>query len=150
MMFFVVVFLVSGIVLLVAGRNLQAQARRAARWPTVAGTLQRCEVVEKPSIRNESPSSWDLQVEYSCVVHGITYRSTRYAFGFAGGLDDTRYRAAAEKLDALPHVFVHYDPARPAEAVLDTAVPTSIAMMGRFGLAMAAVSALFGLVRICT
>jgi len=149
MMFFVVVFLVLGIVLLVAGRNLQAQAQRAARWPTVAGTLQRCEVVEQPSIRNESPSSWDLQVEYSYAVHGVTYRSTRYAFGFGGGLDDEKYRVAAERLAALPHVFVHYDPARPAEAVLDTEAPTTIAFLGQFGLAMAVVSALLGLVHVC-
>jgi hypothetical protein len=93
---FVFIFVVAGIVMFVAGRRLERKARRAARWPVVDGTLERCEVIERPAIRGDAPSAWDLAVEYAYVVHGAHYRGTRYAFGYDGGIDEERYRAAAE------------------------------------------------------
>lgn len=147
---FVVIFLIAGIVMFIAGRKLEGEATRAARWPTVAGTLVRCEVVEKRSMRSDEPSSWDLAVEYSYVVRGVTYHGTRYAFGYGGGIDDQKYRAVAEALAQAPRLSVHYDPKHPGESVLDTTVPTGLTSLGLTGLVMAVVSALFGLVRICT
>jgi hypothetical protein len=146
---FVFIFLIAGIVMHVAGRRLEQQARRAAHWPTVDGALVRCEVVERPAIRGDSPSSWDLVVEYSYAVHGVTYRGTRYGFGFDGGVDEDRYRAAAQKLAALPVVRVHDDPRHPREAVLDTTVPTALTSLGRTGLVLAGVSTFFAIVRFC-
>jgi len=115
----------------------------------VDGTLQRCDVVERPGIGDDVSSSWHLEVEYSYVVRGVAYRGTRYAFGYGGGSDDGPYRNVAEKLNHLSNVRVHYDPAHPAESVLDTTVPTGLTNLGKFGLAMAVVSALLGTIRIC-
>jgi hypothetical protein len=144
---FALFFLVAGIVLLVAGRKVERDATRAARWPTVTGTLVRCEVIEKPAIRSEDLSHWDLAVEYSYVVHGVTYRGTRYGFGYGGGLDEGKYRADAEALQRQPQLRVHHDPAHPAESVLDTTVQTSLLSLAHTGRVMAVVSAVIAVAR---
>jgi hypothetical protein len=149
LLFFVAIFLIAGIAMTVAGRKLERDAMRAQGWPTVDGTLERCEVVERRGV-DDDDSSWQLDVAYAYVVRGVSYRGTRFAFGHGGGSDDAPYRAIAEKLVHLPYVRVHYDPAHPAEAVLDTSVPGGLTYLGRVGFALAIVSAVLGTVRICS
>ena len=98
-------------------------------------------MVELPAIRSEDLSSWQLQIRYSYVVRGATYRSTRYAFGYGNGSEDAKHRRVADALRRSPQLRVHYDPARPSEAVIDTTPQTSLMTLGHVSLAMAAVSA---------
>jgi hypothetical protein len=139
---FVVIFLLAGIALLLVGHKVEGEAKRSAGWPVVAGRLEYCEVVELPGIRPDNVSSWQLQLGYSYEVHGSTHHSTRYAFGYGDGRDDKRHRLIAEGLRRSPQLLVHYNPARPSEAVLSTEAQTNLTMLGYAGLAMAAVAAL--------
>lgn len=142
---FVIIFLVLGVALAVYGQHLEDEARRSARWPVVPGQLEECEVVEQPGMRTEDMSTWRLQLRYSYVVRGVTYHSTRYAFGYGDVSDDTRHRAIAQALRRLPELSVHYDPAHPSEAVLCTEVQRNASKLGYSLLAVAAVAALLAL-----
>ncbi|MEA3178703.1 MAG: hypothetical protein QOI59_2226 [Gammaproteobacteria bacterium] len=141
---FVVIFLLAGLGLLIVGRKAEREAKLAASWPVVAGTLEFCEVVELPRIQVEDVSSWQLQLRYSYVVRGATYHSTRYAFGYGDGRDDKKHRLIADALRRSPQLSVHYNAARPSEAVISTEAQTNLTMLGYAGLAMAAVAALIG------
>ncbi|WP_162932103.1 DUF3592 domain-containing protein [Solimonas sp. K1W22B-7] len=139
---FILIFLVAGLGLVFIGRKFERQARLAARWPTVAGQLEHCEVAELRSRRIEETSSWQLQIRYSYVVGGVTYRSTQYAFGYGDGRDDGKHRIVADALKRQPQLLVHYDPAHPGTAVLSTQVRTNISTAGYATLGVALVSAL--------
>lgn len=143
---FVVIFLVVGVALVVIGYKMEDDAGRAAGWPVTEGKLERCEVVELPSVRRDEVSSWQLQLEYSYVVRGVTYRSDRYAFGYGDGRDDEKHRIVADALKRSPKLSVHYDPAHPSEAVISTEAQTNITTMGYFSLGMAVISGLIAMV----
>jgi hypothetical protein len=142
---FVVIFLLSGVALLLVGHKVEREAKRSASWPVVAGQLERCEVVELPGIRPEDLSTWQLQLRYSYVVRGSTYHSTRYAFGYGDGRDDKQHRLIADALKRSPQLSIHYNPARPSEAVINTGAQTNLTLLGYAGLAMAAIATLIGL-----
>lgn len=139
---FAVIFLLAGLALYYVGRKMERDANRSAHWPVTTGHLERCEVVELPSTRQDGFSSWELQIEYSYVVRGVTHRSNRYAFGYGDGRDDKQHRMIADALKRKPHLSVHYDPAHPSEAVLSTEVQTNLTVLGHVGLVMAVISAL--------
>src|SRR5262245_4105858 len=109
MWLFVAMFLLAGGGLLWMGWRIEAAARRAEAWPRVAGTLESCEVVERPALGDDEASTWDLVLCYSYVVGGRTYRSHRYAFGFGGGTDDAPVRRVAAELQSRAELVVRYD-----------------------------------------
>ncbi len=86
-----------------------------------------------------------MRVRYSYVVHGTTYHSTRYAFGYGDGRDDQKHRIIEEGLRSQPKLVVHYDPRHPGEAVISTQAQTNISMLGYATLAVAAVAGLIWL-----
>ncbi len=129
------------------GRNLESRAKQASTWPTVEGLLEHCEVVEIEGIRPQDLSTWQLRIRYSYVVHGTTYHSTRYAFGYGDGRDDEKHRKVADELRSQTPLLVHYDPKRPAEAVISTEPQTNISMLGYSTLAVGAVAGLIWLAR---
>jgi hypothetical protein len=65
---------------------------------------------------------WSALVEYEYVVGTRKYHGTRIAFGptLSGGRDLAESVVARYPVDAT--VTVHYDPANPAQATLDTEV----------------------------
>ncbi len=134
------IFLLAGVGLLIAGRKLGAAGRRAESWPTTTGKLESCEVVERRASAIEDPSSWELQVSYTYKVHGVAYRSTRYAFADGDTRDAMKKRMIAAQLKLAPALVVRYDPARPSEAVLNTEIPASITRLGYFMLSLAGLS----------
>ena len=144
---FVLILLVAGIGLVIAGRRLEQQARLSMTWPTVAGVLEQCEVVEVPGLCVEDLGSWQLRILYSYVVRGSTYRSNQYAFGYGDGRDDKPHRAVAAMLRAQSELVVHYNPKRPSEAVLSTQAQTNVSTVGYSTLVVAAIAALIWLLR---
>ena len=146
MWFFVVIFLILGIGLIVAGRYMEQQAARSASWPVTDGKLERCDVVERAGIRSTGdPGTWHLDLAYSYEVNGKSYRSTQYAFGYGDNRDDTRHRAIAAELHRSPQLSVRYNPSRPAEAVLSDEAQPNISWLGYALLGMAAISMLIAM-----
>jgi hypothetical protein len=141
---FVIVFLLAGIGLLIAGRKVQGDASRAVSWPTVPAELEQCEVAEVPGLEIKDVSNWRLRVRYSYVVEGKTYRSTRYAFGYGDGHDEAKHRKVVEELKGKPQLLVHYDPEQHSEAVISTEVQRNLTSLGYAGLVVAVIAAVIG------
>lgn len=147
---FVAIFFCLGVALLLIGRKLEGDAERAAKWPTVVGQLESCEVVNVPGIAIEDPSTWELRLRYSYAVHGKTYHSTRYAFGYGDGSDDARHRRIADSLKSSPQLLVRYDPLKPSEAVISIEPQPNATNMGCTMLVVTAIAALLaGVVVVC-
>jgi hypothetical protein len=127
----ILILLAAGMGFVAAGRRIEGEARAATGWPVVVGQLEECEVVERRAMNLEDPSTWDLRIRYSYVVRGITHHSTRYAYGYGGGIDDEKYRRVADELQRNPQLSIRYNPRHPSEAVICTTPQTGLTRIGR-------------------
>ena len=103
------------------------QANRAKRWPAVEGVViaSKTESHKTRSGGTRGPlvTMYEPMVEYSYVVEGREYSSTRVSFG-AEVSTQARERAAqrAGRYPEGAKVVVHYNPKHPTVAVLETGV----------------------------
>lgn len=99
------------------------EAHRAAAWPQAAGRIVKSTVEarrhqfagEATTVTNEP------MVEYEYAVAGTTYRGTRISIGEDSGGANTDTTLARYPLAAT--VMVHYNPADPADCVLERDIP---------------------------
>ena len=112
-----------------------AKLSRIKAWPSVDGTITAS--TANPGCRGMD--AYTPQLEYRYVVNGNPYQGKRHDLGMA--VCDTQARAEQMVLryPVGAHVTVYFDPTRPADAVLETAVDTSALWL--MGLATLLVSA---------
>jgi hypothetical protein len=149
MLIFALICLVAGLALGYAGLRLRRAIEAAARWPVTDGTLERCEVVERPDLEINQPGTWGLGLEYSYRVHGRSYRSTRYGFVEPSTYDESVPRALVAALRAQEPLRVRYDSKDPTSAVLsvqpsDLANMLSLTCFGLAGLSVLATLVICG------
>jgi Protein of unknown function (DUF3592) len=146
------VFVALGVAFAAAGISLLRKIAACRRWPTVTGTVTRTDI---ESITEDDDSDagrshrsprettyTGVKIRYAFSVAGRDYQSTRRHVGrpiLSGGT-----RTAARVLAKYPpnsHVTVHYNPANPAEAVLEPTnlgnvyfALTGVVMFGGIGL----------------
>lgn len=107
-------FVLLGVFLVLFGLVLRRMNARAAAWPSTEGEITRSAVVVDP---DDGGSSADIRYRY--VVGGDAFSSGQFSF------DARNSSAASERrlVEAFPvgrKVSVHYDPANPGTAVLET------------------------------
>lgn len=114
---------------LVAGLSLLsdlASALAAARWPTVAGTVITSRVESRrelvPGGGNQTTMVWSPLVEYVYRVGERDYHGTRIGFGPAVSGGRGLAEAIIGRYPANTTATVHYDPANPSQATLETRV----------------------------
>jgi hypothetical protein len=109
------------------------EVRAAERWPSVAGTV----ITSAPAlVTSDNEGFYRPDVHYTYRVGVTDYDGTRLCFG-EPRLSES---AAAEMTDRYParaKVHVHYDPAKPENAVLERRT-----YLGGFGTALMMVLAL--------
>jgi len=117
--FFLVFSCVFAVVVLVLARDI-VLGRASRSWPVTHGR-----VVES-SLRVGKGLVFSIcafSVRYAYTVDSATYEGTRLLFGLDSGDNSSLPAAARRRLERYPPeatVEVHYDPARPARAVLET------------------------------
>lgn len=114
---------VAGLVLLGLTARGVLRARKAASWSTVTGTVLLSRVVSRTADDEGAPRHFHAELRYRYELDGAVHESSRVTFFDAGATDE---RPAAEFVARFPagaSVTVHYDPARPDQAVLDPASP---------------------------
>ncbi len=135
-----VVFLLIGLVLLVVGISQGRKAKAAEAWPTVPGTILSSGLQEKrhyDSDTHRTSVTYEPQVQYEYSLMGTVYQGSSLSFGKAS----YNYSTANKKIAPYPQgasVTVHYDPADPSKAVLETksAGGTFLIIMGVFFMAI--------------
>ena len=128
---FGVVFFGIGLALLLVGVNGRKKAKAAEAWPTVPGVIQSSGLQENRHYDAEdhhTEINYEPQVQYQYSLMGQTYTGTHLAFGKAS----YDYRTASKKIAPYPQgaaVTVHYDPADPANAVLETKAAGGVVLL---------------------
>jgi hypothetical protein len=121
-LFFVACGLVAGLSLL----SDLASALAAARWPTVAGTVITSRVESRrelaPGGGNRTTVVCSPLVEYVYRVGERDYHGARIGFGPAVSGGRGLAEAIIARYPASTTVTVHYDPANPSQATLETRV----------------------------
>lgn len=96
-----------------------SRARSSASWPSVEGTVVRCDVVAARSSGHRAGGpTYGLDLLVSYEINGITLVTDRDGFDSVRTSDGSWYRARARELAAGTRVPVRYDPADPGFAVL--------------------------------
>jgi hypothetical protein len=121
-LFFVACGLVAGLSLL----SDLASALAAARWPTVAGSVITSRVESRrelvPGGGNRTTVVWSPLVEYVYRVGERDYHGARIGFGPAVSAGRDLAESIIARYPASTTVTVHYDPANPSQATLETRV----------------------------
>ena len=110
---------------LAAGWGYVRTARRMRGFATTRGTVIARELATLTGGYREGRwgkgGNYRPKVTYTYVVDGVTYTSDRSSYAARG----FKQSVAEQQLAALPdEVDVHYDPAAPGEAYLETHSPT--------------------------
>jgi|AMWB02.1.fsa_nt_gi hypothetical protein len=121
--------LILGILCIVAGALIilfgLLQARKAstakARWAEAHGQILESHLQSQRSRSSSGISSttYSPEVTYEYEVDGQTYTGNRLGFG-SGSFSEKKAKAKIAPYPAGAAVTVHYDPAEPSNAVLET------------------------------
>jgi hypothetical protein len=127
---FTIVFVLIGAALFAFGIAQRNKAKAAQAWPTAPGVILASGLDQHTSYDSDRGSSttYAPQVQYQYDVMGSTYTGNQLAFGNAS----YDYRTASKRIAPYPQgaqVTVHYDPANPANAVLETKASGSVILL---------------------
>jgi hypothetical protein len=115
----------------------------ASRWPTTTGR------VIEIAVHQSARGSESLHVRYEYEVGGTQYMADRLTFGLVGVRSPGKAVLKALTLKPGDSVQVHYDPGRPAHAVLrpGATFTTFWFLAGGLAFLITSVGALLGLLR---
>jgi len=147
--FFVLIFLVLGLVLLIGNIRARKRADASQSWPSTTGSVLKAEV--KTSVKHDEDgyvesTTYYRHVEYSYAVGGVPYQSKKLSFG-SNQMFST-HQQAENALIPYPvggQVTVFYNPEKFDDAVLERVAPKSkIGMI--IGIIFIVISACVGLI----
>lgn len=122
------------------GKPLRDRAVASAAWPVTDGRINRSEL-ERFKDRGKTMYTADVVYEYA--LDGKTFRGDRVWFGdSARSSDQGVWRRAVERYPKGKVVQVHYDPADPAECVLEPGATWSGSIVYLIGLGFLAIGGL--------
>jgi hypothetical protein len=103
------------------GKPMRAQAAASVAWPTTEGqiTVSR---VERTNRAGKGKANYTAVITYQYSLDGKTFEGDRVWFGdgyLASHELASAFRAAVHRYPVGKAVNVHYDPAEPAESVLE-------------------------------
>jgi hypothetical protein len=107
--------------LVIAGRN-ERKAEQSKVWPTAQGKITASTLTESTSTDNDgmTNTTYKPSVQYTYDVGGKSYTADRLSRGLAMAYDLGTARRIIERYPVGAAIAVHYDPAAPAEAALET------------------------------
>ena len=123
------VWILSGSIAALGGGTIAAStwnwlmARSSRSWPSVMGRITASGFSDVKD-KHGRTVSYKIELTYVYEVNAVEYQSRRHRFGSAR----VGWEEAGDFVDAHPPgtpVKVHYRPANPATATLDTELPTS-------------------------
>lgn len=135
--------LIAGIYLLLIGAYCVVKGRRSRHWPTIEGLVERLALYEAGHGRR---LAYETRLSYVYALHGVHYRCSRVFWGdrtFLSTGEANLQERIAEDYPEGAAVTVHYNPARPAEAVLETGAPFRMYVTVFAGLLLLGLSAWF-------
>ena len=121
-------------------------ARESRGWPSVPGLITASEISSNTSVGaygSETKTTYHPKVSYGYRVQGRDYQSSRVTFGSLG----SSYERAKEVANRYPlgmDVAIFYNPANPAQAVLESGKEPSLVENGLGSAVFALAGMVFG------
>ena len=108
-------------------RRAVVQARAALGWPKVQGEVLECRIGadETTDSDGDSSSTYFPVLRYRYTVGGIDYEGRRLRFGLARSGSEATVKAWLLRYREGERPAVHYNPADPADCVLETVKPNA-------------------------
>lgn len=109
-----------GVVWVLAMSYIAVMGLRSKKWPLTTGKIIMSEVRIKVSSAGSGPhpASYEPYVLYEYYVNGKRMQSEQLAFGGRLQVSEKRAKQVIENYPAGRNIPVHYNPKKPAEAVL--------------------------------
>ncbi len=128
---FGVVFGAIGVALLVFGINQQRKARLAEKWPTAQGTITAARIDQERRVQRtqggtRTSTTYAPAVEYTYQVNGTAFQGKRLSTGGTMSYDYNTAQRIISRYQPGQPALIHYDPADPAQAVLETRAAGSL------------------------
>jgi hypothetical protein len=142
-------FFLLGAGLAIFGFVQRKKAKTAETWPTVNGSIVSARLDQRTHIDHDdghtsTSTSYTPIVEYTYETGGKTYRGNRIFPGASMSYDHGTAQGIVNRYQPGAVVAVHYDPADPTQAVLETK-----SKGGNLFLIIGAVFAVFGIIGCC-
>lgn len=128
---FFVVFMLVGATAACFGVHYLMVANASKSWPIAQGIILSSEV--KYSRSSQSPGTYHASVTYNYEVAGVIYTGHRIRIVSTGSSDPSYARGVLDRYRLDQTVDVSYDPADPAESLLETGIDASDWSMFGFG-----------------
>lgn len=112
-----------GMLVLWLGCSLQSKADASKGWPTSEGKVLECTVIEKTEKNKDDGTTsvlYSCDVVYQYSVEGRSYKSSQVSHVRSSSSSSKDAEDTARKYPVGSKVQVHYNPADPSEAVLET------------------------------
>lgn len=141
--FFILVLAGVGVYMIVVSLRSRKKAESSQAWPHTLGQVVRAEVKRTSNTDDDGHISYTYhpEVEYTYEVAGQTYSSQRLMFGAIRAYNTTaKAQRTLARYPVGSQVTVYYDPAKPADSVLERIAGASTSMLV-IGIAMILVSA---------
>lgn len=132
----VVLLLVAGPIVMLAGIPNILDARKSERWPRVQGLVVESSIVAGGS---RGSQSYKPLVSYEYTVDATTYQNDRISHGDQVAKTRQHAEEIAARYPTGASVEVAYDPKTPAQAVLEPGFHAGALALPGFGLALTAV-----------
>lgn len=142
-------FFILGAGLAIFGFVQRKKAKTAETWPTASGTVVSSRLDQKTTTdyddgHTSTSTSYTPIVEYTYQVGGQTYQGSRIFPGASMSYDHGTAQGIASRYQPGATVTVHYDPANPTQAVLETK-----SKGGNLFLILGSVFAVLGIIGCC-
>ena len=144
------IFAVIGIILLIIGQRERTRAKATEQWPTVGGTITSSRIEAQTRTSRDSDgmtrhhTSHIPEVAYTYELQGKTYQGNKVFPGGRIGFDLGTAQGIINRYQPGQAATVHYNPADPAAAVLETK-----SKGGNIFMIIGAVFAVIGLIACC-
>jgi hypothetical protein len=144
---FSLVFMCIGAVILSYAGKVAAKAKRSLSWPSVEGEIAHSAVLYQTqrSLTQDTSNTYKADIAYRYKVKGRNYSSSSIALLDLATSSSGRAQTLVNRYPDKSKVDVYYDPANPADAVLEPGSSSGLSFLYLIG-GIFAVGGLFFLV----
>ena len=126
-------FVITGAVILFFGVRQMQRANASQTWPSVPGVVTVAELGKQISNNGNDSTSYRADISYDYVVDDTSYINSAIQFGQVSSSDPSVARAVLKRYEVGKRVDVYYNPANPAQAVLEPGMRGSTWFLPIFG-----------------
>lgn len=126
---FLLAFAAGSVFMILSYFKNKKKAAASLSWSTAPGTILESSVREASGSDFDGPATYTVKLSYSYQVMGQTYQGKNIHIGARSTVPHSKAQATASQYPAGSAVTVYYDPANPADAVLERAAPANTVVL---------------------